>query len=225
MPDPNAVPDQNAVPEPNRVPDPNAVLGQNAVPGLNTGASAGNRRSAVGPGLSAVGLGPSAVAGFDPARLIHDFQAGLWRYLRVLGCDAALADDLTQEAFLQILQKPFQDINPASTSAYLRKVAFNLFISHRRRSGKVMAVDNVEELDRTWAQWAGNDNGEGLLDTLRECLQGISSRARRALEMRFREQSSRAEIAAELTITEHGAKNLMQRAKQQLRDCLEGKLK
>jgi RNA polymerase sigma-70 factor (ECF subfamily) len=42
--------------------------------------------------------------------------------------------------------------------------------------------------------------------------------------MRFRGESSREEIAAALEITEHGAKNLMQRAKQQLRECIENKL-
>ena len=141
-----------------------------------------------------------------------------------MGCEAALAEDLTQETFLAVLQKPFQDINPAATSAYLRKTALNLLISHHRRAGKVIAVKDVEELDRTWTSWAGSDNGEALVDALRDCLKGISDRAREALAMRFRDDSSRAEIAAFLEISEHGAKNLMQRAKQQLRDCIEGKL-
>jgi RNA polymerase sigma-70 factor (ECF subfamily) len=44
-----------------------------------------------------------------------------------------------------------------------------------------------------------------------------------ALDMRFRDRSSRSEIAVALGITEHGAKNLMQRAKQQLRVCIERK--
>lgn len=164
-------------------------------------------------------------SGIDPAALIRTYQAGIWRYLRALGCDAAQAEDLTQETFLSVLQKPFQDMGPLATSAYLRKVAYNLFISHQRRAGKVTPVENVEELDRTWTSWAGNDDGETLLDALRECLKGISERARLALEMRFREESSREAIAATLEITEHGAKNLMQRAKQQLRACVESKLK
>ncbi|MDX1947060.1 MAG: RNA polymerase sigma factor [Pirellulaceae bacterium] len=163
--------------------------------------------------------------GFDPAHLIQTHQAGVWRYLRVLGCDTAEAEDLTQETFLAVLQRPFQDINPAATAAYLRKTAFNLLISVRRRAGKVTAVEDVEELDRTWSQWAASDGGEAALDALRECLGDLTERARRALEMRFRGDSSRAEIATALDITEHGAKNLMQRAKQQLRECIEGKLK
>ncbi|HZL90904.1 MAG TPA: sigma-70 family RNA polymerase sigma factor [Pirellulaceae bacterium] len=164
-------------------------------------------------------------SGVDPATLIQTYQVGIWRYLRALGCDAAQAEDLTQETFLSVLQKPFQDMGPLATSAYLRKVSYNLFISQQRRAGKVTAVERVEELDRNWANWAGNDDGEMLLDALRECLKGISERARLALEMRFREDSSREAIAAALEITEHGAKNLMQRAKQQLRTCIESKLK
>ena len=162
--------------------------------------------------------------GFDAVRLIQTHQTGVWRYLRALGCDPTLAEDITQETFLAILQRPFQDINDAATAAYLRTTAFNLFISHKRRAGKMTAVEDIEELDRTWAEWAGNDAGEALLDALRDCLQGLTERARLALEMRFREESSRAAIASVLNITEHGAKNLMQRAKQQLRDCIEGKM-
>ena len=167
----------------------------------------------------------SQATGYDPVRLIETYQAGVWRYLRALGCDAAQAEDLTQDTFLAVLQRPFQDINPAATAAYLRKTAFNLFISHQRRAGKVTAVENVEELDRTWLQWAGHDGGEDLLEALRDCLQGLTGRARMALEMRFRDNSSRDEIAAALEITDHGAKNLMQRAKQQLRECIQKKLK
>lgn len=167
----------------------------------------------------------SQATGYDPVRLIETYQAGVWRYLRALGCDAAQAEDLTQDTFLAVLQRPFQDINPAATAAYLRKTAYNLFISQQRRAGKVTAVENVEELDRTWLQWAGQDGGEDLLDALRDCLQGLTSRARMALEMRFRDNRSRDEIAAALEITDHGAKNLMQRAKQQLRECIHKKMK
>ncbi|MDV7390211.1 sigma factor-like helix-turn-helix DNA-binding protein, partial [Arthrospira platensis SPKY1] len=62
------------------------------------------------------------------------------------------------------------------------------------------------------------------LDALRECLQQLTDRARMALDMRFRDRGSRSEIAAALGISEHGAKNLMQRAKQQLRTCIERKM-
>ena len=40
-------------------------------------------------------------AKIDLASLVTLHQAGVWRYLRALGCDASLADDLTQDTFLE----------------------------------------------------------------------------------------------------------------------------
>ena len=71
---------------------------------------------------------PQQAAGFDPVRLIQAYQAGIWRYLRALGCESSLAEDLTQDTFLAVLQRPFNDVSPAATSAYLRKTALNLLI-------------------------------------------------------------------------------------------------
>ncbi len=162
--------------------------------------------------------------GYDPVELIEKHQTGIWRYLRALGCDPSQADDLTQDTFLAVLQRPFEEYGPAATAAYLRKVAHNQFVSAQRRAGKVTAVENIEEFDKSWEKWAGTDGGDALLESLRECLQRLTDRARMALEMRFRDRESRTNIAAVLGITEHGAKNLMQRAKKQLRKCVEGKV-
>jgi RNA polymerase sigma-70 factor, ECF subfamily len=167
---------------------------------------------------------PQDTSGLDPATLIQRYQTGIWRYLRALGCDPSEADDLTQETFLAVLQHTFVDYGPSATAAYLRRVAHNQLVSARRRAGKVVAVEDIEQFDRAWEDWAGNDEGEARLDALRECLQQLTDRARMALDMRFRDRESRSEIAAALGITEHGAKNLMQRAKQQLRICIERKL-
>ena len=159
-----------------------------------------------------------------PTELIEKYQIGIWRYLRVLGCEASLAEDITQETFLKVLRKGFDQYNDAATAGFLRKVAYNLFISMQRRSGRVVLVENVDQLDTVWDRWAGADNGDDIIDKLRDCMDGLSDRARGALEMRFREQQTRIMIADFLDITEHGAKNLMQRAKKQLRDCVENKI-
>jgi RNA polymerase sigma-70 factor (ECF subfamily) len=163
---------------------------------------------------------------FDPARLVAKHQAGVWRYLRALGCSPAEADDFTQETFLSVIEKPFDDYSDPATGAYLRRVAYNRVVTHHRRNGRVSAVENIEEFDATWARWTetGEGNGEELVEHLRVCLGHLTERARQALDMRFRMKQSRVEIAESLGITDHGVKNLMQRAKKQLRICIEGKL-
>lgn len=153
-------------------------------------------------------------------------QAGVWRYLRVLGCDAATADDLTQETFLKILRRDvFVQHSDAATAAYLRRTAHNLLVSMHRRGGKVKKVEGFDVIDEVWERWAGADlTGDEAVDALRFCLQALSKRARFALQLRYAEGASRTEIGSQLGITEHGARNLMQRAKQQLKTCVTNKM-
>ena len=160
----------------------------------------------------------------DPGQLIEDHQVGIWRYLRALGCDASEAEDLTQETFLAVLQKPFQYYGKAAAASYLRKVAYHRFISTRRRQGREVIVAELEQVHESWSRWFAKDDSGELLEALTDCLKQLTERARWALEMRFRDKLPRANIADALSITEHGAKNLMQRAKMKLRSCIESKM-
>ena len=77
-------------------------------------------------------------------------------------------------------------------------------------------------LDEIWDRWAGKDlTGDIAVEVLRDCLQKLTERAQLALRMRFADGTSRVEIGEALGISDHGARNLMQRAKQQLRICVE----
>ena len=160
----------------------------------------------------------------DPAQLIAEHQIGVWRYLRALGCESNEAEDLTQETFLAVLRKPFEYFGRAAAASYLRKVAYHRFVSAKRRSNRELLTEELEIIDETWSRWQQQGDENDTVDFLRECLQTLTKRAFWALEMRFRDKLPRTEIARNLEITEHGAKNLMQRAKQKLRDCIEGKL-
>lgn len=173
---------------------------------------------------STAALGDQGGGEMDLVELIACHQAGVWRYLRALGCDACTADDLTQETFMEVLKRPFEQYNQQATSAYLRRVAHNLFITLRRRSGKVMYSENADDFEQAWMRWTGFDGGNRALDALDDCFNRLTLRAQMALRMRFGDEATRQSIADELNISEHGAKNLMQRAKTQLRDCVESKL-
>ncbi len=173
---------------------------------------------------STVALPSEGGSEIDLVQLIASHQAGVWRYLRALGCDSTLADDLTQETFLEVMRRPFIHYNDQASGAYLRRVAHNLFITMRRRSGKVAYVEKPDDFEQAWMRWAGYDGGNRAIDALEECFKRLTMRAQAALRMRFAEDSSRQSIAESLNISEHGAKNLMQRAKTQLRDCVESKM-
>jgi RNA polymerase sigma-70 factor (ECF subfamily) len=177
--------------------------------------------------------------GLDLVKLIMTHQAGVWRYLRMLGCEPAEADELTQETFLAVMQRPFDDYHPTATAAYLRTVARNLFISAERRAARglapvQMSALELDAVDRAWtrlgtSRWGTDPDGaqdgfSRMLEALRACLESLTDRARQALDLRFRDKASRASIAASLGLSEDGAKNLLQRSKEQLRVCIERKM-
>ena len=170
---------------------------------------------------------PEEPTSIGAAELIERHQRGVWRYLRVLGCDPATADDLTQETFLRVLRRDsFVQHNDTATAGYLRRTAYNLLVSRHRKLGRMHTVAEPSVLDETWDRWTGKDlSGDVAVDALRECLQTLTGRARRALQMRFADEANRVDIGAALGITDHGARNLMQRAKRQLRTCVEDKLR
>ncbi|QDT09178.1 RNA polymerase sigma factor [Stieleria marina] len=162
-----------------------------------------------------------------PGELIQQHQRGVWRYLRMLGCDDSTADDLTQETFLRVLRREnFVQHSSAATSAYLRRTAYNLLVSDHRKHGRMQTVAEPAVLDEEWCRWAGKDlTGDAAVEALRLCLSKLTERAQLALQMRFAQQASRVDIGKALNITDHGARNLMQRAKQQLRTCVDEQLK
>lgn len=168
---------------------------------------------------------PSTENNWDVSALISEHQAGVWRYLRAIGCDSTLADDLTQETFVAVIRRPFAQVSRSATASYLRRVAYHLLISQRRRDRRELVTDELDVLDTQWMRWAGADgDGSDVVDALSDCFSRLSPRAQLSLRMRFGENAARDSIANSLGIGEHGAKNLMQRAKAQLRECLDGKL-
>jgi RNA polymerase sigma-70 factor (ECF subfamily) len=160
----------------------------------------------------------------SPAELIQTHQAGIWRYLRYLGCDTSLADDLTQETFLAVIRKPFEQRTDAETAGYLRTVARHKFLRAIEKSRRGLRIEDIDTAEQIWAETHA-DGGNDFLDALEDCLGGVNGRARVAIERRYRDGHSRAQIAAELEMTEDGVKTLLRRTRQSLRNCVEAKLK
>ncbi len=151
--------------------------------------------------------------------LIRAHQAQVWRYLRFLGCDEAQADDLAQETFLAVWEKPFADRGAAATRSYLRRVAKNLFLMAVRRRRARPAFRDLETADTAWVEHVVDD-GDGYRAALASCLEALSGRARRALELFYADGAGRSRIAEELGLTRDGVKTLMRRARETLRSCI-----
>lgn len=148
---------------------------------------------------------------------------GVWRYLRMLGAAAELADDLAQEAFVVALRREATGLEPAALATFLRRTARFLFLRHLRdRDEAVLLADAVDEL---WARDCDDDDGDGMVVALRACVGELEGRARLAVERSYGLQQeperSRVELARELGMEPNGVKTLLQRVRQVLRACVE----
>ena len=160
----------------------------------------------------------------DLGELVNAHQAGVWRYLRFLGAGEALADDLTQETFLAVWKRPFEERAEEATAAYLRTVARNLFLVAIRKARREPPVGDLDAADEVWERLAGDDGGLAHLEALRECVEGLEGNARQAIDQFYRQGRSRAEVGRSLAMTEDGIKSLLRRTRDALRKCVEGKL-
>ena len=161
----------------------------------------------------------------DLASLMREHQAGVWRYLRAMGADPSMADDITQEVFLAVYRKPFEQRGKGQTISYLRIVARNLFFKARRKDGKQVAMPELEHIESTWNELVGEDDGAELMQALRECLKQLDDKPRDALDLQYKEGKQRVQIAEALGMTDDGVKTLLRRTKARLRKCMELRVK
>ena len=190
----------------------------------SAGASERERRPLPVPSESAFSVPPSG----DDARgvFVARHQRGLWRFARLLGAAGDHADDLVQEALLAALHKRIDTRPEPEAAAWLRAALRNLWRMHLRtqsRRPEHQALDATPELaEAALARHAGDDgSGDAFALALRQCLETLDGRARRALELRYTEQSSRAAMASELAMGEDGIKTLLRRTREALFACVQ----
>lgn len=164
----------------------------------------------------------------DVTALVREHQAGVWRYLRALGCASGEAEELTQDTFVSVLQRPFREINARATAGYLRTVARNLLRKARRSAGRGLPLDptapDPDALDAAMARAVGDDGGAAYVTALRECVDALDVRDRELLDRCYREGQSRAALAGAFALSEDGIKSWLRRTRVALRACVEGKV-
>ena len=161
----------------------------------------------------------------DLADLMREHQAGVWRFLRALGAESNLADDLTQETFLALYRSPFEQRSRGQTIGWLRVVAKNLFLKSRRNAGRQVVTAELAQIESRWNDLAGEEDGTELANALRECLKQLDDKPRQALDLQYKESKQRVEIAEQMGMTDDGIKTLLRRTKARLRKCMELRVK
>lgn len=152
-------------------------------------------------------------------------QKEVWRYLRFLGASTFEADDLTQETFLEVWRKPFEEFTERASAAYLRTVARNRFLMGVRKQGRRPEVASLEAAEAAWVLHAREDGGDARVDALRLCLDALAQPGQRAMRLLYgEERRSRQEVAELVDLKLEGLKTLVRRSKLKLRECVERRL-
>lgn len=157
--------------------------------------------------------------------LMQEHQTNVWRFLRMLGCERAQADDLTQDVFLYVLDHPFLELNRAATSAYLRKAARNLYRNWLRDHRRELPLNLEAESEATWAEATPAESSDDRVQALRRCLEKLADRQRQAVDLKYGQARSEAEVAAAMDATVDAIKGLLKRTREQLRDCVQRQVK
>ena len=151
-------------------------------------------------------------------------QGSIRGYLVYLGSPARLVDDLVQDTFVAALSSPFEDRGPDAMAGWLRTIARHLMLKALRRERRQPLMNDLDEADRAWVEFEGDDDGNGYLRALRDCLKGVGARASEVLSLRYRDRLRRAVIATRLELTEAGVNSILVRTRKRLRLCVETKV-
>jgi RNA polymerase sigma-70 factor (sigma-E family) len=137
------------------------------------------------------------------------------RLAALLTGDAALAQDLVQEAFVRLGGRLVHLRRPEAFEAYLRKTVVNLARMHHRRRG----------VERAWLARQADPDREGGAgpgvedrDALRSALARLPERQRSALVLRFYADLSHDQIAQALGCRPGTAASLVSRGLARLRE-------
>ena len=83
----------------------------------------------------------------------------------------------------------------------------------------------LERAEAAWtAEFLRDGDGFDYVEALRKCLDRLTDRQRRAIDLRYAEKRSRAEMARQLDMTENGVKSLLRRIRAALGDCVQRRL-
>jgi RNA polymerase sigma-70 factor (ECF subfamily) len=159
------------------------------------------------------------IDGFDA--LYGALAARIRRYLLSLCRDAALADDLTQDTFLQIhrSRRTYQPGRPVTPWVFA--IARHVYLMHRRATARRLRFEDTVAADAR-ADDMVHDDAQALADAdqVRQALRGVPADQRQALLMHHVHGWSFAEIAKRLGIRVNAAKTRAFRGMRRMREHL-----
>jgi len=161
------------------------------------------------------------------ASIVRELQAEVWRVVTFALRDVDGSADLVQQTFVNAYFSIDRFEPGRSFGAWVRGIARNLVREELRRRGRecrryaafhahleVCCVDDER----------ADEHEQAMRDALSRCREELSLPARRALELRYEQGLDFAAVADALDRTVAAARQLLQRVRLQLRQCIEQRM-
>lgn len=148
-------------------------------------------------------------------------------YLRAAVEDQTAVEDLFQDTMLVAWRKIGDYDRALPFGAWLRGIARRLVLSHYRAASRQLTLSNevLETIDRrvTHLERRPGDTLDEKIAALLECLERLDPIYREPVELHYKHSHSAEAIADRLQATTSAIQKRLQRARQQLANCLAGK--
>ena len=148
------------------------------------------------------------------SELVSRRQAWIRSLMRRSSGNRALADDLSQEVFLQAWKALPRLHDPARFGPWLKRLAINIWLQHARRS------DPVREAGEVRNEAAGTDDAARIAMDLDTALETLAYRARLCIVLAYHEGMTHDEIASLTEIPVGTVKSHIRRGTLRLREQL-----
>ncbi len=170
----------------------------------------------------------------EPRELVRQFvqhRDVLYGYVLALTGDHDLAEDILQDIGVSILTEAARETHPESFLPWARTVARHRVADHFRRQAprrrhEIPFDPFADTVDLAFAEHAPTpEDNHRQLKLLRQCLDGLTSRVRAMIDLRYRGSQSMEQIATALSWTPGSVKVALSRARRSLAECVERKLR
>ena len=160
--------------------------------------------------------------------LVREHSDMLTTYLHAVIWDSSAADDLFQDTMLVAWRKLDDFDRSRPFGPWLRGIAGRLVMAHYRKSKRAMMVCNeavlirLDDLVSEIGERPG-DTWDEKIDELRVCIEALPAKHREVIDLHYKESNSTKEMASLLDVSLEAVKKRLQRARGQVRSCLETK--
>ena len=146
--------------------------------------------------------------------LVRRRQSWVRNLMRRLSRDAALADDLAQQVFIRVWRTLGQLQEPLRFPGWLKRVAVNVWLQHRRKSDVLSSSEAIDDHDQPVDQTAG-----AALDVDR-ALELLPGAVRLCVVLSYHAEMSHAEIAEATALPLGTVKSHIRRGTEKLESLL-----